>query len=254
MTVPERPLRDALEDYLALRRALGFKLAAPARLLGQFTGYLEARGTSTITISGALAWATLPAGASPAWPATRPGAVRGFAACLHGADPSVQVPPAGLIRRGNDRATPYLYSDAEISAIINAAGTLRPQLRAATYQTLISLLAVSGLGEGLRIGEAMRLDRDDIDWDEKVLVVRSSKFGRSREVVCHDSTIGALRTYSARRDQLCPRPASASFFVSQRGRRLAHHGVYAAFHQLAGEAGQLQRPGGRPPRVHGLRH
>ena len=108
--------------------------------------------------------------------------------------------------------------------------------------------------EGMRIGEAMRLDRDDIDWDDKVLVVRSSKFGRSREVACHDSTIDALQAYSARRDRLCPRPASASFFVSQHGRRLAHHSIYPAFHQLAREAGLPQRPGGRAPNVHGLRH
>ena len=123
-------------------------------------------------------------------------------------------------------------------------------MQAATFETLLGLLAVTGL----RIGEAMRLDRNDIDWDDKVLVVRSSKFGRSREVVCHDSTIEALRAYSGRRDQLCPRPAPASFFVSQHGRRLAHHSVYGTFHQLAGEAGLRQRPGGRPPCVHGLRH
>jgi ketosteroid isomerase-like protein len=153
MTASGRSLRDALEDYLALRRALGFRLAAPARLLGQFVGYLEARGTSTITISDALAWAALPAGASPAWQAIRLSAVRGFAAYLHGTDPSVQVPPAGLIRRGNDRATPCLYSEAEISAIIAAAAGLRPRFRAATYQALISLLAVSGV----RIGEAIAL-------------------------------------------------------------------------------------------------
>jgi len=119
MTATSSPLRGALEDYLALRRALGFRLAAPVRLLGQFVSYLEARGTSTITISDALEWAVLPAGASPAWQAIRLSAVRGFAACLHGTDPSVQVPPAGLIRRGNDRATPYLYSDA-------SPGTRRP--------------------------------------------------------------------------------------------------------------------------------
>jgi integrase len=123
-------------------------------------------------------------------------------------------------------------------------------LQAATFETLLGLLAVTGL----RIGEAMRLDRDDIDWDDNVLVVRSSKFGRSRELVCHGSTIEALRAYSARRDQLCPRPASASFFVSQRGRRLAHHSIYPTFHQLAGQAGLRQRPGGPAPRVHGLRH
>jgi ketosteroid isomerase-like protein len=158
MTTASSPLREALEGYLALRRALGFRLAAPARLLGQFVGYLEARGTSTITISDALAWAALPAGASPAWQAIRLSAVRGFAAYLHGTDPSVQVPPAGLIRRGNDRATPYLYSEAEISAIIAAAAGLRPRFRAATYQALISLLAVSGV----RIGEAIALDRGNL--------------------------------------------------------------------------------------------
>jgi integrase/recombinase XerD len=166
MTARGRRLRDALEDYLALRRALGFKLASPARLLGQFVGYLEARGTSTITIADALAWAVLPAGASPAWQAIRLGAVRGFAAYLHGTDPSVQVPPAGLIRRGNDRATPYLYSDADISAIIAAAAGLRPRFRAATYQALISLLAACGLFSrghrlwrkpGLRVCAAQRL-------------------------------------------------------------------------------------------------
>ncbi len=143
MTASAPPLRDALEDYLMLRRALGFKLASAARLLGQFVSYLEARGTSTVTTSDALAWATLPAGASSAWQAIRLSVVRGFAAYLHGIDPSVQVPPAGLIRRGNDRATPYLYSDAEIGALIAAAAGLRPRLRAATYQTLVGLLAVS---------------------------------------------------------------------------------------------------------------
>ena len=148
MTPDGRLLRDALDDYLALRRALGFRLATAGRLLGQFVSWLEARGASTITTEDALAWATLPAGASLAWQAIRLAAVRGFTAYLHGTDPSVQVPPAGLIRRGNDRATPYLYSDADISAIIAAAGTLRPRFRAATYQALISLLAVSGMFSG----------------------------------------------------------------------------------------------------------
>ena len=122
------PLRDSLEDYLALRRALGFRLETAGRLLGQFVGYLEDRGTGTITTEDALAGRSSRPGASPAWQAIRLAVVRGFAAYLHGTDPSVQVPPAGLIRRGNDRATPYLYSDAEISALIAAAGALRPRV------------------------------------------------------------------------------------------------------------------------------
>ena len=126
MRAAGRPLRDALDDYLALRRALGFRLATAGLLLGQFVSWLEARGASTITTADALEWATLPAGASPAWQAIRLAAVRGFAAYLHGTDPSVQVPPAGLIRRGNDRATPYLYSETEISAIIATAAPCGP--------------------------------------------------------------------------------------------------------------------------------
>ena len=106
MMADGRPLRGALEDYLALRRALGFRLKTAGRLLGQFVSWLEDRGASTITTADALEWATLPDGASQAWQSIRLSMVRGFAAYLHGTDPSVQVPPPGLIRRGNDRATP----------------------------------------------------------------------------------------------------------------------------------------------------
>jgi integrase/recombinase XerD len=244
-------LRQSLGDYLALRRSVGYKLESVARMLSSFVAFAERAGAGTITAELALSWATQPQQASPIWLAHRLSAVRGFARYLHALDPATEIPPADLLAApGYQPAPPYLYSDADIAALLAAARRLSPPLQAATFETLLGLLAVTGL----RIGEAMRLDRDDIDWDEKALIVRSSKFGRSREVVCHDSTIEALRTYSARRDQLCPRPASASFFVSQRGRRLAHHSIYATFHQLAGQAGLRQRPGGRPPRVHGLRH
>ena len=244
-------LRQSLDDYLALRRSVGYKLESVARMLSSFVAFAERAGAGTITTELALSWATQPQQASPIWRAHRLSAVRGFARYLHALDPATEIPPADLLAApGYQPAPPYLYSDADIAALLAAARRLSPPLQAGTFETLLGLLAVTGL----RIGEAMRLDRDDIDWDEKVLVVRSSKFGRSREVACHDSTIEALRTYSARRDQLCPRPASASFFVSQRGRRLAHHSIYATFHQLAGEARLPQRPGGRPQRVHGLRH
>ena len=233
MTASGRPLRDALEDYLALRRALGFRLATAGRLLGQFADWLEARGASTITTADALAWAVLPAGASPAWQAIRLAAVRGFAAYLHGTDPSAEVPPAGLIRRGNDRATPYLYSDAEISAIITAAGTLRPRFRAATYQALISLLAASGV----RIGEALALDRGDLDADDGVLIVRDSKFGKTRLVPLHPSTTAALTRYSALRDEHHPRPAAPALFLSTAGTRLLHSNVGLTFTQLTSAGG-----------------
>jgi integrase len=250
MTATSPPLRGALEDYLALRRALGFRLVAPARLLGQFVSYLEARGTSTITISDALAWAVLPAGASPAWQAIRLSAVRGFAAYLHGTDSSVQVPPAGLIRRGNDRATPYLYSDAEISALITAAGTLQPQLRAATYQTMNSLLAVSGI----RIGEAIAFDRGDLDAGEGMLTVRDTKFGKTRLVPLHPSTTAALIRYAALRDEHHPRPASPALLLSTAGTRLLHSNIGLTFTRLAGQAGLTRRSAACRPRIHDVRH
>jgi len=244
-------LRQSLDDYLAVRRSAGYKLESVARMLSSFVGFAERAGAGSITTDLALSWATQPRQASPIWLAHRLSAVRGFAAYLHALDPATQIPPDGLLPApGYQPAPAHLYSDADIAALLAAARRLKPPLRAATFETLLGLLAVTGL----RIGEAMRLDRDDIDWDDKVLVVRSSKFGRSRELVCHDSTIEALRAYSARRDQLCPRPASASFFVSQCGRRLAHHSIYPTFHQLAGQAGLPGRPGGPTPRVHGLRH
>ncbi len=244
-------LRQSLEDYLALRRSVGYKLDDAARILASFVAFAERAGADSITTDLALRWATQPLQASPIWLAHRLSAVRGFARYLHALDPATQIPPADLLpASGYQPAPAYLYSDADVAALLAAARRLRPPLRAATFETLLGLLAVTGL----RIGEAMRLDRDDIDWDENVLLVRSSKFGRSRELVCHDSTIEALRACSAQRDQLCPRPASASLFVSQCGRRLAHHSIYPAFHQLAGQAGLRQRPGGPAPRVHGLRH
>jgi len=250
MTAPAPPLRSALEDYLTLRHALGFKLTSAARLLGQFVSYLEARGTSTVTTSDALAWAALPAGASPAWQAIRLSVVRGFAAYLHGIDPSVQVALAGLIRRGNDRATPYLYSNAEIGALIAAAEGLRPRLRAATYQTLISLLVVSGI----RIGEAIGLDRGDLDAGGGLLVVRDAKFGKSRLVPLHPSATSALTRYAALRDEHHPRPASPALFVSTAGTRLLHSNVGLTFTRLAGQAGLTRRSASCQPRIHDIRH
>lgn len=244
-------LRQSLDDYLTVRRSLGYKLDDAGRVLRSFVAFAERTGADTITTETALCWASQPREASPIWLAHRLSAVRGFARYLHTIDPATEIPPADLLSAPGYRpAPPYLYSDADIAALLASARKLTPLLRAATFETLLGLLAVSGL----RIGEAMRLDRDDINWAEGLLIVRSSKFGRSREVVCHDSTIDALRSYSIRRDQLCPRPASPSLFVSCSGGRLIHHTVYATFHELLVEAGLHQRWHGRPPRVHHLRH
>jgi len=250
MTTSRSPLRDALGDYLGLRQALGFRLASAGRLLGQFVSYLEAHGADTITAEHALAWATEPAGASVHWQAIRLSAVRGFAAYLHGIDPAAEVIPPGQFRPGPCRATPYLYSDAEIGSLITAAAGLRPALRAATYQTLIGLLAVTGI----RAGEAIGLDEEDFDAGRELLVIRNAKYGKHRLVPLHPSAAQALARYAECRRQAHPFPASPALFVSTAGTRLLHSNIGLTFASLAGRAGLTRRSASCRPRVHDLRH
>jgi integrase/recombinase XerD len=246
----DRSLRDALEDYLRLRRALGFKLKNAGRLLGRFVDHLEAQGIDTITTDTALTWASLPSDASTHWRAIRLSAVRGFATYLHGIDPSVEIPPPGLLRSGPCRATPYLYSTAEVASLLGEAASLRPPLRAATYSSLIGLLAVSGI----RIGEAMALDDQDLDVEGGVLMVRNSKFDKSRLVPLHQTTTAALLRYRDLRDDLCPRRSSPALFVSSRGTRLFHSNVARTYACLTGRSGIVPRSASCRPRIHDLRH
>lgn len=244
-------LAQSLDDYLSLRRGLGYKLEDAARILRSFVAFAERVGAVNVTSKLALSWATEPGEASPIWLAHRLSAVRGFARYLQTIDSVTEVPPADqLPAPGYRPAPPYLFSDADIVALLAAARRLTPPLRAATFEALVGLLAVTGM----RIGEAMRLERDDIDWAEGVLIVRGSKFGRSRELVCHHTTVEALRRYQTRRDELCPRPVAGSFFVTTRGTRLSHASVYPTFHELLATAGLQHASRGRPPRVHDLRH
>jgi integrase len=243
-------LRHALDDYLALRRSLGYKLERAGRLLADFVGYLETAGADTITIDAALAWATRPSDADPSWWARRLSVVRVFASHLHAIDPVHEVPPAGLLPAGNHRATPYLYANADIVGLMAAARGLRSALRAATFETLVGLLAVTGV----RIGEALRLDRGDVDMDEGVLQIRDTKFGKSREIPLHTSTVGALAVYARRRNRLCPRPIDPAFFVSTVGTRLLYCNVHATWLNLVRRAGLGPRSASCRPRPHDLRH
>lgn len=238
-----------LERYLVIRRALGFKLARPELLLAQFLGYLDAVGADTITTDNALAWACLPAGSSSWW-AQRLSVVRAFARHLHAIDPVHEVPPARLLPARSHRAVPYLYSDADVAALMAAARELRSPLRAATFEALVGLLAVSGL----RIGEAMRLDRDDVDLDDGVLHVRRTKFGKSRDVPLHLTTVHALAAYARRRDDLCPRPTDPSFFVSVAGTRVLYCNFHLGWLDLVRRAGIRPRSASCRPRPHDVRH
>jgi integrase len=245
------PLGQTLADYLRIRRALGFKLDRAERLLAQFVAYLHDHNAEVPTIDHALGWATLPAAATPRWWAHRLSTVRGFAAYLHALDARVEVPPPGLLRRGPRQAIPYLYSAADIAALVDAAAMLPHPLGAATYQTLIGLLAVTGM----RVGEAIRLDRDDLDADhDGLLRVRHSKFGKSRLVPLHPSTVAALRDYLHVRDRLLPAPASPALLLSTAGTRLGYNNVWRTFHRLVSQAGVTARSASCRPRIHDLRH
>jgi integrase/recombinase XerD len=243
-------LRAALVDYLALRRALGFALARAEKLLAQFLSYLEQQGTDTVTVADALAWASLPDGASPGWLKFRMTVVRGFAAYLHTLDPCVQVPPRGLLSGPTRRAVPYLYSDTDIAALMAATARLRTPLRAATLSTLIGLLAVTGL----RIGEAIALDDDDFDAETGLLLVRHAKGTRDRLVPLHPTTVTALHAYRRQRERRFPQPLGPGLFVSTAGKRLRHENVHVTFATLVRRAGLTPRPAPCRPRIHDLRH
>jgi integrase/recombinase XerD len=244
-------LRQAVDDYLRLRRSLGHQMAEAAYLLPDFVTFNDDRGEQTVTIAAALDWvkAREPEVMTTVSP-RRITALRGFARYLSGIDPATEVPPLGLMPYHRRRGQIFLYSNADISAIMAAAKETIPQpLRAATYHTLIGLLATSGL----RIGEAIKLDCDDIDWTEGVLHIRESKFGKSRLVPLQDSTTNALREYHTLRKKLMPRPKDRAFFVSRTAKRLLYAVVCPTFRALVDTAGVgLDAP--HRPRLHELRH
>lgn len=243
-------LTETAHEYLAMRRSLGYKLERQGQLLLEFVGYLHDIGAETITVEVALAWARRPIGADPIWWQRRMSVVRCFARHLKTLDPACQVPPTDLLPVARQRKTPYLYSQAEITTLVHAAGLLAAPLQAATYQALISLLAVTGM----RVGEAVGLDRGEVDLDARLLTVVNGKYGKARQLPLHPSTVAMLREYSARRDRLCPAPATRAYFMSTTGSRLLVGGVDRVFTQLLALAGIRTPAGRRRPRVHDLRH
>ena len=247
-------LEQALADYLQLRHSLGHEMAEAGRLLPGLVAYLDARGLPTVTIEAALAWAQQ-APKSPAGRVTTIGprrmtAARGLARYLSGIDASTEVPPLGLMPRRGPWRQPFIYTSADIGALLAAARRrIVSPLRAATYQTLIGLLAASGL----RIGEAIKLDRGDVDWAQGVLLIRESKFGKSRLVPQHPSCMQALAGYAQLRDQLQPETAEPAFFTSLNRKRLLYAVVQLTFRQLIDDVG-IGAGAPWPPRLHDLRH
>jgi integrase/recombinase XerD len=243
------PLRTCLADYLRVRRAMGFKLDRAEKLIGQFLDYLEDHHAVTVTTEHALTWATAPRNVDPWWWALRLSAIRPFATYLHTLDPDTEVPPAGLIPAGGHRATPFLYSDTDINALVKAAAIRTQRLAALNYPALISLLAVTGM----RVGEALALTDADFDDDDGVLTVRDTKFGKSRPLPLHPGTTAALRRYRHERDRLHPAGAGP-LFVSRTGTHLRYNRVWGTFRQITQQAGVNARSANCRPRIHDIRH
>lgn len=242
-------LRTALERYVGMRQGLGYKYHGPARRLSDFVTFMEARGAETITTALAMQWVTL-IGRQPSW-SIRLTDVRCFAQHLAHFDPMTEVPPQDAVSPAQ-RAKPYIYTDAEITALLAAALSLPPAnaLRRWTYHCLFGLIAVAGL----RHSEALDLRRDDVDLDQGILTIRETKFGKSRLVPLHATTAAVLSDYAARRDAHLVAPRSPYFFVAEQGGRLLHQYVHWVFWQLSRQIGLRQRGQRNGPRIHDLRH
>jgi len=247
-----KTLQQSMQDYLAMRRGLGYQLLNAGPALADFISFLRRKRTSHITIRMALQWAQK-AGAEPATWANRLALVRGFARYRSATDPRTEVPPPRLLSCRSKRATPYLYTDDEVRSLLNVCLSLSPNdaLRKWTYHVLLGLLAISGM----RLSETLSLRLSDVDLANAVLTVRGTKFGKSRLVPIHDSTRRVLLRYKLRRDQyLKTGSASDFFFVTTRGTRLDKNNVRATFHMLSRRIGLRGEFDSHGPRLHDFRH
>jgi len=249
-------LRDAIEEYLTVRRSLGYQVRGVGYALRAFAGFAERDGATRVTTDLALRWASQSSRHELATVATRLRMVRRFAQWRQATDPRTEVPPGDLLRARYQRHPPYLYSDEEIDQLLRAARNLRSPagLRGLTYYTVFGLLAATGL----RVSEGVALDETDVDLHAALVTIRRTKFGKSRLVPLHVSTIEPLARYGQTRNRVLPRRPSAAFFVSEQGARLTVWAADYAFARISGQIG-LRPPirghhYGHGPRLHDLRH
>jgi len=237
----------AAADYLRLRRALGHRLEWDGRLLAEFARHLDERGIMRLTTHEALAWSAVSTTGAAGSVAHRLTVIRGFARYLAAFDPGTEIPPRELFPAKVVRRVPYIFTAEQVDALIAAAAQLTPPLHAATFTTLIGLMAATGL----RTSEALRLDSTDVDAADGQLLVRCSKFGKTRHLPLHPSTITALERYLAERGT----SPTLLLFLDADHRPLHRNGEPAAtFRRLLSRVGITVMAGRRPPRLHDLRH
>lgn len=251
-----RTIREALTQYITVRRALGAKFREPAVTLGHFVTFLETEGAESITTNLALRWACQSAHVQRATWARRLGMVRRFASWLSAFDPRTEVPPKRILHARHRRQKPYIFTDREIEHLMAEASRLPSArgLRARTHVTLIGLLATTGL----RPGEALSLDVSDVDLENGILAIRETKFGKSRFVPVTDSTCSALARYAKNRVEVCKHLQTDGFLVSERGNRLSPCAARRTFAKISTPLGLRKvipsKRIGRGPRLQDMRH
>lgn len=257
-----RPLRTAVDRYLELRRKLGFDLSIPGRLLQRFANFAECNRATFVTTDLVLRWADTFRGVLPSTVARAVSVERRFAVWQAGYDTRTQVPPDGLITAKYQRRRPFIHSDDQVLALVSTAARMPSTtgIRGPTYSTFFGLVAVTGL----RMNEAVKLDRHDVNLVDGVLIIRRAKFGKTRLIPLHPTTTRALERYAQQRDKILGQQGAPAFFVSDAGRRITEWSARYQFAQLSQRLGH--RPSnrnlarrhryrhGRGPRLHDLRH
>ena len=245
-------LRAAAQDYLAMRRALGFKLTSQGRLLLEFITWCEQRQIEHVSTELAVEWATSPprGGSDGVYHSRRLMVVRIFARHLKTLVPATEIPPPDVLPYHYRRVTPHVFTPAQIDALMAATDELGPRLRAVGWRMLIGLLAVTGM----RISESCNLDRDDVDRDTGTVRILDTKFNKHRLVLLGPSSLQALAGYERQRELLRPTTGCDALLLSAYATRLDASNVQRTFAELIDAAGIHTRAGQRRPRLADLRH
>lgn len=250
---------EAADDYLELRRSVGFRLDRLEIHLREFVAFLDGRAAAHITTQLALQFATCSHAHGLKTQSARLSVARGFARHMLGRDPHTEVPPYGLLPGRSARAKPYLYTSGEVCRLLRSAracDSVYHPLRPWNLYCILGLLAVTGM----RISEVLKLRPEDIDWNQRLLTIRKTKFGKTRLIPLHTSTMKVLAAFNRRREREVARRErknrrkAVRFFFSKRGQPYDAPYIYRVFCELSREVGLRQPGASHGPRLHDFRH